>query len=189
MPFFRKTKIFIFPDRSKLLLLRSDGLSYSDVDGSNEVYITEGDYYSNYIYNGNTGFIYFIRLDSGDIYRNQYDYDFTSFISFNNFFIGNAFNNGGHMVLANNGRIIFGYGPYLRYTDDFFNSSVDISILPLSYLYFLIYEGGNNILSCIYNNTSSLFEFYRSIDNGSTWQSQPVPFGINSFQDGCTLNI
>jgi hypothetical protein len=167
-----RTKIFIYPDETKLLLLKSNGLYTSDPDGSNTVFIQSGSFDANYVYDEATGFIYCMSLMAGDIWRNTTAFDFTAFTNLGNFFPAYTVSTG-DMIRANNGRIIFGGGSYLRYTDNLFVSSVDVS--SFTQLSFLLYEGKDNVIAV--SNVAN-YHYYRSTDNGLTWPYVSTPLGL-----------
>jgi hypothetical protein len=115
---------------------------------------------------------------AGDVWRNTTAFDFSAFTDLGNFFSGFT---SGAMIKANNGRIIFGGTSNLRYTDDLFITSTDISLLTGA-LQFLFYEGGDNIVAITYPTPD--YTYYRSTDNGLTWPTQSMPLGLNAVYAG-----
>jgi hypothetical protein len=165
-------KIFIYPDETKLLLLKTTGLYRSNPDGSGQSFIQSGNYYVNYVYDEVSGFIYFINQTTGNVWRNTTAFDFTAFTDLGNFFPSSAISTG-TLIKVNNGRIIFGGGNYLKYTDNLFVSTTDISGI-ITNLAFLLYEGGDNVLGV--SNVAN-YNYYRSTDNGLTWPLISIPLG------------
>lgn len=173
-------KIFIFPDESGLLLLRTNGLYTSDPDGSNETYVQAGNYFGSYYYDEATGFIYFIDATAGNVWRNTTTLDFTAFTDLGNFFPAFALPRG-YVIKGNNERIIFGGMNYINYTDNLFSSSTDVSIGEGNNMHSMTYEGGNNALVVTYDGGAGTYKLFRSTDNGLTWPQQTLPDPLASY--------
>lgn len=180
--------IFILPDESGMLkFTTTDGIQLCDTSGVVQSTIESGNFFSHYVYNETSGFLYIFEMYACNVWRNTTAFDFTAFSDQGNLFTPYTQGAPMFMVQTSTGRIVFGNMQGMYYTDNLFASKTDSTVPDLvagDNLRWMIHEGGTNILAMFYGSTSGYFRAFRSTTNGESWVEQTLPAGVQSTEMG-----